>query len=160
MMRSKLLSEWPLRTFAVVFEPGDEPVQGLTAFARRERVDAAHLTAIGAVERAVVGWFDLDRRDFRRIEVDGQTEVVSLIGDITQPAKGDSDPKVHLHAVLGRSDGSTVGGHLLEASVRPTLEVVVTEAPAHLRRRHDPATGLALIDLPTPTAPTTAGGTS
>jgi uncharacterized protein len=153
MMRSMLLSDEPLRTYAVVFEPGDEPVAGLTAFARGESIDAAHLTAIGAVQRAVVGWFDLDRREYHRIEVDEQAEVLSLIGDITLPGEGDSDPKVHLHAVFGRSDGSTVGGHLLEASVRPTLEILVTETPAHLRRRHDAATGLALIDLATSTAP-------
>ena len=159
-MQTELLSHEPLRTYAVVFEPGEEPVRGLTTFARDEAVDAAHLTAIGAFERAVVGWFDLDRRDYRRIEVNEQSEALSLIGDITQPGAGDSDPTVHIHAVLGRSDGSAVGGHLLEASVRPTLEVVITETPAELRRRHDPATGLALINLAPRTAPTTSGGRS
>jgi predicted DNA-binding protein with PD1-like motif len=152
-MRTKLLARSGLRTYAVVFETGDEPVSGLVAFARDERIDAAHLTAIGAVQRATVGWFDPERRDYRRIRVDAQLEVLSLVGDITAPPAGATDPVVHIHAVLGRDDGSTLGGHLLEASVRPTLEVMVTETPSALRRRHDPATGLALIDLDLSTAP-------
>jgi predicted DNA-binding protein with PD1-like motif len=164
-MRSKLLAEGELRTYAVVFDQDDEPLSGLVRFARQERLDAAHLTAIGAVRRVVVGWFDLDRRDYRRIELDEQLEVLSLVGDVTRPAPaashrdgdGAADPTVHIHAVLGRSDGSTVGGHLLEASVRPTLEVLLTETPAELRRRHDPATGLALIDIDESKTPATAG---
>jgi uncharacterized protein len=160
MMRSKLLaSVGGLRTYAVVFEAGDDPVAGLRAFARGEAVAGAALTAIGAFRRVVIGWFDLDRRDYARIELDEQVEVLSLVGDITGGATAESlqsEPTVHAHAVLGRRDGAAVGGHLLEAVVRPTLEVVVTETPAHLRRRHDAATGLALIDLSPVTQPQAA----
>jgi predicted DNA-binding protein with PD1-like motif len=78
------------------------------------------------------------------IAVGEQVEVLSLVGDI---ALDGDEPKVHAHAVLGRRDGSTVGGHLLEAHVRPTLEVVLVESPAYLRRLHDAASGIALIRL-------------
>ena len=67
---------------------------------------------------------------------------VSLAGDI---ALADGKPKVHAHAVLGKRDAAAVGGHLLQARVRPTLEVVLVQSPAHLERRHDPESGLALI---------------
>ena len=53
----------------------------------------------------------------------------------------------HLHAVLGKADGSVVGGHLIEAYVRPTLEVILIQPPSYLRKRKDPETGLALIDM-------------
>jgi predicted DNA-binding protein with PD1-like motif len=49
--------------------------------------------------------------------------------------------------VLGCADGTTRGGHLLEGYARPTLELILTESPAQLRRRFNPAAGLALIDL-------------
>jgi predicted DNA-binding protein with PD1-like motif len=69
-------------------------------------------------------------------------EALSLVGDIV----GDGDDlRPHAHAVVGRSDGSAHGGHLLEATVWPTLEAVITETPTHLRRRFDPKTGAALI---------------
>jgi predicted DNA-binding protein with PD1-like motif len=66
------------------------------------------------------------------------------VGDI---ALDGSQPKVHAHVVLGRRDGSTVGGHLIEARVRPTLEIVVVDSPAYLRREFDPASGIALIRI-------------
>ena len=65
-----------------------------------------------------------------------------MIGDI---AINDGEPALHVHVVIGRADGSAMGGHLLAAHVRPTLEVVITESPAHLCRRHDPESGLPLI---------------
>jgi predicted DNA-binding protein with PD1-like motif len=148
-MREKLLHDQGEKTFALVFDPGDEVVSGLTGFAGRHRLAASHLTAIGAFSQAVLGYFDRDRRDYRRIPVTEQVEVLSLIGDV---ALKDGKPALHAHVVLGKADGTTVGGHLLEARVWPTLEVILIESPAHLRRRHDPASRLALIDLDAPRA--------
>jgi hypothetical protein len=102
---------------------------------------------VGAFERATVGWFDRAARDYRRIEIGQQCEVLSLIGDIAVGAGDPGQPQPHLHAVLGLDDGSTRGGHLLEGQVWPTLEVIVREAPAELRKTHRPDVGLALIDL-------------
>jgi uncharacterized protein len=82
------------------------------------------------------------KRKYAPIPIDEQAEVLSLLGDI---ADEDGEPLVHAHAVLGLRDGTTRGGHLLEAHARPTLEVLLTESPEFLERRHDPATGLSLI---------------
>jgi uncharacterized protein len=145
-MRAKLIHEsHGQRTFAVVLDKGDEVMTSLMRFADHETVTAAQVTAIGAFEKAVLGFFTWDRKEYERIPVGEQVEVLSLLGDIGVEESG--KPALHLHAVLGRRDGSTVGGHLLEAHVRPTLEVVVTESPAHLRRRKDPETGITLIRL-------------
>jgi len=142
-MRAKqLLSDSGERVFAVIFETGDEPVAGLTRFAEERKLGASAFTAIGAFSEATLGYFDWNKKDYERIPVQEQVEVLSLLGDI---ALQDGRPKLHAHVVLGRRDGSACGGHLLEARVRPTLEVIITETPAHLRRRHDPASGLALI---------------
>jgi uncharacterized protein len=145
-MKSKLLSENEGgRTFVVILDPGDESFKSISDFAATESVTAAAVTAIGAFERATVGWFDFASKTYRKIPVDEQCEVLSAIGDIA--AGDDGKPSLHLHAVLGLSDGSTRGGHLLEGIVRPTLEVMVTETPAHLHRRKRPELGIALIDL-------------
>jgi predicted DNA-binding protein with PD1-like motif len=146
-MQWKLLDESDgLQTFALVFDTGDEAMAGLSQFAREQRLSAAHFTAIGAFSRAVLAYFDWDTKQYQRIPVEEQVEVLALTGDVSEEADG--KPKVHAHIVLGRRDGTTRGGHLMEGHVRPTLEVVLTESPAHLRRRHDPATGLSLIRLP------------
>ncbi len=145
-MRSKLIHEaHGQRSFIVVLDRGDEIKACLGRFAAAERLTAAQVTAIGAFERAVLLFYLWETKDYERIEVPEATEVVSLNGDIVLDEH--DKPYLHLHALLGRRDGSTVGGHLDSGVVRPTLEVMVTESPAHLRRRHDPESGLALIRL-------------
>lgn len=143
-MRWRKLAEADgLRTFVLVFDKGDDPVEVLPAFATEQGCTGSSFTAVGAVASATLGYFDRDRTEYLKTTVDEQCEVLSLLGDI---ATKDGEPAVHAHAVLGRRDLSTVGGHLFAASVWPTLELVLTESPAHLRKRHDPETGLALID--------------
>lgn len=144
-MKSKLLNRGPERTYAVVLEPGDEPIACLTRFAADEGLDAARFTAIGAFSDAVVAFFELEHNEYRHIPVREQVEVLALNGDVTLGPDG--QPKLHAHVVLGRRDGSTCGGHLIEAHVRPTLEVMLVEPPSWLRRRIDAATGLPLIEI-------------
>jgi predicted DNA-binding protein with PD1-like motif len=135
------------KTFAVVFDKGDEVVAGLHQFAEEQQVTAAHFTALGAFRDVVLGYFDQARKDYKQIPLKEQVEVLSLIGNIAL-AKG--KPKVHAHVVVGKEDGAAYGGHLLEAHVWPTLEVMVVETPHHLRRIHDEETGLALLSVPVP----------
>ena len=143
-MKSKRLDATGQTTFALVFDKQEEVVAGLTAFAKAERVGAAHFTAIGAFSEVTLGYFERERRAYKRMTVAEQVEVLSLIGDIALDPSG--APKVHAHVVVGLADGHTRGGHLLAARVWPTLEVILVESPAFLRKRHDPETGLALID--------------
>jgi predicted DNA-binding protein with PD1-like motif len=143
-MKAKLIHDAPQRTFALVFETGDEVLENLLAFARAHRLSAAAFTGLGALSDAVLGYFDWQKKDYRRIPLVEQVEVLNLTGTI---ALADGEPKLHPHIVVGKADGTAHGGHLLEAHVRPTLEVIVTESPAHLHRRSDPETGLALLRL-------------
>ena len=142
-MKSTLLDTNGPRTWALIFDKGDEPVSGLTAFAKAQALGGAHFTAIGAFSEVTLGYFDRTARDYKKIPLREQVEVLSLIGDV---ALDRGEPKVHAHVVVGRADGEARGGHLLSARVWPTLEVVLVESPRHLRKRHDPETGLALID--------------
>lgn len=142
-MKAKLLHDGSERAFALIYEPGDEVVAGLKQFANEHRPQSAHFTAIGAFSDAVLAYFDWQTKEYEDIPVNEQVEVLMLAGDIAW--KDDGEPVVHAHAVVGRHDGSTRGGHLKAAHVRPTLELVLEEYPKHLRRQHDPQTGLALI---------------
>jgi predicted DNA-binding protein with PD1-like motif len=145
-MKSKLLHQHGgQRTFAVVFDPGDEAMAGLERFARDNKLSAAQVTAIGAFSDATVGYFRVEEKEYKKIPVREQVEVLSLVGDISLGPDG--SPKVHAHVVLGREDGSTVGGHLIDGRVRPTLEVILVESPEHLRRRFDEGLGFAVIQL-------------
>lgn len=141
-MRSKQVGGGEQTTHVLVFGKGEEVMAGLLEFARERGVSSGHLTAIGAFSDVTLGFFDPERNEYRRIPLREQVEAVSLVGDIA--LKG-GEPQVHAHVVVGRADGSAYGGHLLEAHVWPTLEVVLVETPAHLQRELDEETGLPLL---------------
>jgi predicted DNA-binding protein with PD1-like motif len=131
------------KQYAVIFYQGDEAFSGLEEFAEKYHVTSAHFTAIGALSGATLGWFDPQRKMYKKIPIDGQHEVIGMSGDI---ALYQGRPVVHTHMVVGGPDGTTHGGHVLEAYVSPTLEVMVTVDPATMQKRFDPATDLTLID--------------
>ncbi len=131
------------KTFALIFETGDEVMAGLSAFAAERGLASSRFTAIGAFREVTLGYFNWEKKKYEKIPVREQVEVLSLIGDVALDDNG--KPKVHAHVVVGRSDASTRGGHLLEGHVRPTLEVMLVESSRGLRRRYDPESGLALI---------------
>lgn len=142
-MQSRLLHDTGgQRTFAVILATGDEVMSSLKDFVTRQNITAAQISAIGALSDVVLEYFDWEKKDYLKIPLREQVEVASLVGDV---AEADGKPALHLHIVVGRRDGSAMAGHLGEAHVRPTLEVILTESPAHLRKRHDPESGLALI---------------
>ncbi len=141
-MKWRLLDDSGEKTYVLVLDKGDEVIGELTGFARAQSLAAGHFTAIGAFSEATLGFFERDRKAYRKIPVREQVEVLSLIGDI---ALDGGEPKVHAHVVVGKADGTAHGGHCLSARVWPTLEVVLAESPRHLHKRLDPETGLALI---------------
>ena len=143
-MKSKILDEGNERGFVLVFQTGDEVAKTLLEFAKREHLTAAHFTAIGAFREVTLGWFDIEKKEYEKISIREQVEVLSLVGNV---ALNQGEPKIHAHVVVGKRDGTAHGGHLLQAIVRPTLEVMLFEAPAFLSRQTDQSTGLALISL-------------
>jgi uncharacterized protein len=144
-MESKLINDTNgQKTYALIFDSGDEVVEGITDFAKEQQLSASQFTAIGAFSEVMLGYFDFSIKDYKKIPIHEQVEVLTLVGDI---AMHEGKPKVHAHVVVGKSDGTAHGGHVLEARVKPTLEVILTESPAHLQRKHDKETGLALIAL-------------
>ena len=143
-MKSKLLDRSDgRRIFMVTLGSGDEVMSSLQEFVRKERLTAAQVTAIGAFSDAVLYFFDWETKEYLHRPVTEQTEVAALVGDVALGTDG--EPMLHLHVVLGKRDCTALAGHLSEAHVRPTLEVMMSETPAHLQRVEDRETGLALI---------------
>lgn len=143
-MNYKLLDAVSGTTYALIFESGDEVIAALKRFANEHELKASRFTAIGAFSEAELGFFDFAIKDYKKIKVSEQAEVLSLLGDVA--LYGD-ESQVHAHVVLGRSDGMAMGGHLLSAKVHPTLEVILEESPGYLQRRIDKETGLPLIKI-------------
>ena len=144
-MKSKLLFDKNgLKTFALVFDKGEEAKESLMRFAAENRLHGAEVTAIGAFSEVTLGYFDRQKKSYREIPMKEQVEVLTFAGNIVEK---DGKPMLHAHVVVGKIDGTAHGGHFLQGRVWPTLEMIVSEMPAHLRRKHDQETGLPLIDL-------------
>ena len=140
-----LLNDGEAKTYLLVFHTGQEVVDGLLAFAQKHTLVAGHLTGIGAISHAVIGYFDPQKKAYLRTQEKEQAEVLSLTGNL---ALYNNEPFFHVHVALGLRDGSARGGHLFAATVCPTVELVLTASSRPVRRTIDPETGLPLLAPP------------
>lgn len=128
----------------LVYAPGDPAVETLQRFAADRKIASAFFQAIGGFESATIAYWNREAKEYEEIGVGEQVEVLSMLGTITRSGDG---WKTHAHVVLGRRDGSTIGGHLREGVVYPTLEVVVTMSATVVMRKKDAETQLELIAI-------------
>jgi len=133
------------RSWMLVFESGDRVLEHLLRFAAGADVRTCRVSGIGALAEATIAFFDRDARRYEEIPVAEQVEVLGLVGNITRGP--DADRRAHLHVTLGRRDGSTLGGHFIDGTVWPTLEVFVVETASDIGRAIDAESGLPLCTL-------------
>ncbi len=143
-MKFKLLNDQQQKTFAVILNSGDEVMENIMSFAKDQQLKASQFNAIGAFSKVTLGYFDFDIKDYVKIEINEQVEVLNIAGDISLYK---DECTVHAHAVVGKKDGTAHGGHLLKAIVHPTLEIILTESPAYLQREIDADSGIPLIKI-------------
>ena len=113
------------RTFKITLRKGDEIMSALLEFARKNNIKDAHFSGIGAIDSGLFGWYDLEKKADKKIVLNGEAEIVSLLGSITPNAEG--KPNVHAHISVALSDGSLKGGHLFEAQISLVGQIYVTE---------------------------------
>jgi uncharacterized protein len=114
------------RTYRVNMTKGDEIMSGLTEFAEKYHIKNGHFTAVGAINKGLFGWSEGEGgRGQRRIELNQEAEIVSLLGSISVNNQGQSN--VHAHGSVALSDGTVRGGHWWEAHVSIVAEIYVTE---------------------------------
>lgn len=132
------------RSWALIFETDDLVMETLERFADENDVRGGSFKALGAFRQATLAYFDWESKDYQEIPVEEQVEVTALVGDVARSAEDDA-VEIHAHCVLGRPDGTAMTGHLMEARVRPTLELFLVDEGVTLPKREDPESGLTLI---------------
>jgi len=114
------------RTFRIDMTKGDEIMSGLIEFAEKYHIKNGHFTALGAIDKGTFGWTDVERGlGQKKIELNQEAEIVSLLGSITTNADGRAT--VHGHGSVALTDGSVRGGHWFEAHVSIIAQAFVTE---------------------------------
>ena len=130
--------------YLIRLEIGEEIIAAVTAFVRRKRIKSGWLLGLGAVDNAVLGVYDLKRREYDKRTFKPIHELINLTGDISWLGK---DPVLHVHAVIADNALKTSGGHLFAARCAITVEAMLTPWTRKATRKPDAVTGLNLLSL-------------
>ncbi|MDR2047616.1 MAG: DNA-binding protein [Clostridiales bacterium] len=125
-------------------DKGEEILNALAEIAEREGIRAGCLSAIGAVDYLKAGLFDPKQKKYFVNVFEKDMEIVSLVGNISRM---DGRPYLHAHISAADVNGAVVGGHLNEARVSLTCELVITVFEGGTGRKFDAETGLNLLDF-------------
>jgi len=116
-------------------------VQSITELAKNKGIEAGSFTAIGALKRAKLGYYDQKNHEYREMKIDSPHEMASCVGNVSLK---DEEPFTHVHVVLADEMGNTKAGHLLEGIVfAAEVHLRQLEGP-RLERKYDEVTGLSL----------------
>ena len=131
--------------FLAVLDAGDEIISSLKLIAASERIGLASIDGIGAVREAVLGYLDLDQKQYLKRQFGSESmELLSLLGNL---AKLEGEPVVHCHVLLANREMQAVGGHLFEATTSATVEIFIRVFEGEVSRRFDPNCGTNLLTL-------------
>ncbi|HVP91968.1 MAG TPA: PPC domain-containing DNA-binding protein [Terriglobales bacterium] len=131
-------------TYIIRLDAGDRIVESLRSLCEQDAIGAGVFHGLGAVGEAELGWFDGGAKDYRTLRIEEPCEIVSLHGNVSRL---DGKPFLHCHVALADRTFGVRGGHLREAVVSATCEVVLTRYFEEFPRRKDGPTGLYLLDL-------------
>lgn len=131
-------------SWIIVLEKSDKIIDKLTEFVRKENIKSGYFSGIGAVNNAELAHFSCSHKEYSSKLLTESLEIVSLSGNV---AYKDNDIVIHAHAALGTKDMVLYGGHLKEAEVSATCEIIFNEFNIKINRKHNKDIGLNLMDL-------------
>jgi len=131
-------------TYVIRLDRGEKLVETLIRFCEKRKVRSAHFQGIGTCRRAELGYFRMGKKRYSFRTFRGEYEIASLQGNVSLL---DGKSFVHAHIVIGGPDFLARGGHLKEAEVLATCEIVLSPFSRALTRKHFPSSGLKLLDF-------------
>ncbi|MBI4835442.1 MAG: DNA-binding protein [Planctomycetes bacterium] len=138
-------------TWVIVLQRGEKIIESLTAFVKAKGIKSGHFNAIGAISRAEVAHYSVEHKKYTFKEFEGALEILGILGSAsclpTGQAGKDNDIVMHAHITLSDEKTHVYGGHLKEAVVSATCEIMFTELSQKILRKHNPEIGLNLMDL-------------
>ena len=129
-------------TLVIRLDPGEEICRSLLEIAEKENLELAEIEGLGAVNKFTTGVFDVKEKVFKPNTFEGSYEITSLHGTITRK---DDKPYLHVHMCAGNDTGAVFGGHLSEAYISATAEIIIRKINGHVGREFDEVTGLNLF---------------
>ncbi|HVP36036.1 MAG TPA: PPC domain-containing DNA-binding protein [Terriglobales bacterium] len=131
-------------TYVIRLEVGEEIIDSLRMLVEEEKIKGGFFYGLGAVRSVSLGYFDVERKQYKEKSFNRDFELTSMIGDVA--LSGDKII-VHAHVTLAGMDFRAVAGHLNKATVTATTEIVFNPIEGKLSKKIDPISGLNLMDL-------------
>jgi len=131
-------------SWVIVLRKDEKIIEKLTEFIKTENIRSGYFNAIGAVSSVELAHYNLEKKSYSSKLINRPLEIVSLMGNFT--VKGE-EIIVHAHIVVGTNQMELYGGHLKEATVAATLEVIFNEFKEVINKEYDKDTGLNLMEL-------------
>lgn len=131
-------------TYVIRLDRGERVIESITKFAKEKGIQSAFFQAIGGVDNAEIGYYDLKQQKYFFRVYEDELELVSMNGNI---AMTDGAPLVHAHAVVADTQGVCTGGHVKEMRISISFEMVLQPFRDEIDRMHDKETGLKLLQL-------------
>jgi len=120
-------------------DPGDEVIRSITKVVEYERIKLAEINGLGATNKFTVGKFDVPSKQYEKYSYEGSFEISSLHGNVTTM---NNLPYLHIHMVAGTTDGISYSGHLNEAFISVTGEIIIRIISAKIDRIKNPDNGI------------------
>jgi len=136
-------------TFVIRLDKGEEIMEALRKFCYLLAIASGSFTAIGAVEKATISFFEPEKKKFSSKEFTGNYEIVSLTGNISQMRR---EPYLHCHVIISDNAFCVFGGHLKTAIVSTTCEIILMKLPVVVERKYNDDIGLNLLHFGTGSA--------
>ena len=140
-MRSMIMEHQ--KVHMIRLEKGEELLTSLVSYVKENNISAGFLTGIGALEKGTFGYFNIEKKKYLNTKF-GEVELLGCTGNIAVN-KETKEPIAHVHIILGKEDGKSIGGHLVEAIVSVTVEIYLVETLPTIYREKEEDTGLFLL---------------
>ncbi len=135
----------PRQVFMGKLGYGKDLIEELTSICIKENIQLGRIEALGAVQKACIGYYNQNSREYQFIDLDQHLEITNFIGNVSLK---DGDPIVHAHVTLADEKGKAYGGHLAPGTIIFACEFILEafDGPA-FNRGLDEETGLPLWDM-------------
>jgi len=127
----------------IALKKGDKLVQKITEYIEQNKIKSGLILGLGALQKATLMLYDLEKKEYLTKEVEGPLEVANLTAIIAKDPEG--KPHIHPHITLANRKFETFSGHLKEATIGATLEIAILQSDKDIKRYADSEIGLNLI---------------
>ena len=128
----------------VRLDRGEEILEQLAVVAEKEKIQLASISALGATDDFTLGVFNVAEKKYYKNHFTFPAEITALVGSLSTM---DGKCYAHLHLTAADATGKAYGGHLNEARISATCEMIITLIDGHVGRSFSQEIGIPLFDF-------------